>query len=129
MIGVLFVAGSVMTIRGIAHHAASKHLHEQTQQVLEFADDWELWAGLGLLALTPVAALIQRVLSDRARCPLCMTPPLVHKTCQRNRHARTFLGSYRLRVALSVLFRKHFTCPYCGEPTKCEVRRRGHGGY
>ena len=51
-----------------------------------------------------------------------MTPVLAKKDCTKHRHARTFLGSHRLRVALAILFRNSFRCPYCNESTILEVR-------
>ena len=32
------------------------------------------------------------------------------------------MGSHRLRVALRILFRGSFVCPYCNEPTSIEAR-------
>ncbi len=79
-------------------------------------------AGLG--AVTIGIAITQCVVAARTRCPLCMTPVLARKSCSKHRNARTFLGSYRLRVALGVLFRDSFLCPYCHEPSALEVRTR-----
>lgn len=71
----------------------------------------------------PVIALVYLVIGLRARCPLCMNPPLAPRRCQKHRRARTILGSHRLRVALAIFFRGRFTCPYCGEVTSMEVRQ------
>lgn len=79
-------------------------------------------AAAGILLMT----IVQFLIAARARCPLCMTPVLATKRCSKHRKARTFLGSYRLRVALAVLFRGSFSCPYCNEPSVMEVRVR-HG--
>lgn len=81
---------------------------------------WALYALCGL----PVTGLFYLLWGIRARCPLCLNPPLVPRRCQKHRTAQTFAGSYRLRVALSVFFRGRFTCPYCGEPTRMTVRDR-----
>ena len=81
-----------------------------------------LGAGGGTLMLT----ILQFLLAARARCPLCMTPVLGGKGCSKHRNARTFLGSYRLRVALAVIFKGSFKCPYCHEPSVLELRSR-HG--
>jgi hypothetical protein len=69
--------------------------------------------------------VINFILCGRLRCPLCMVPPLQNRRCSRHRTATKLLGSYRLRVALSILCSGHFRCPYCGEPTAMEVRQRG----
>lgn len=87
--------------------------------------------GAGLVVVTLLLALLQWWLAARTGCPLCMTPVLAKKHCSPHRHARTLLGSYRLRVALAVLFRNSFQCPYCHEPTVMQVRdknRRDGGG-
>jgi hypothetical protein len=78
--------------------------------------------GLGLLGV--LGLFFQTLLAQRVRCPLCMTPPLGSKGCQKNRKARPLFGSHRLRVACAVLAKDHFRCPYCGEPTQLEVRER-----
>ena len=80
--------------------------------------------GIGLIALTALTTIMQWLVAARTSCPLCMTPVLAAKKCATNRRARTFLGSHRLRVALAVLFRNSFLCPYCHEPTALEVRDR-----
>lgn len=83
--------------------------------------------GFGILVLGLVLAVVQWFIASRARCPLCMVPPLSRKSCQKNRKARRLFGSYRLRVAVSVLARNRFQCPYCGEPTRMAVRERSSG--
>jgi hypothetical protein len=77
---------------------------------------------IGLLALTVLVVILQWLVSARARCPLCLTPVLAAKKCSKHRNARPFLGSYRLRAALAILFRGWFHCPYCNEPCAMEVR-------
>ena len=78
--------------------------------------------GVGLLGLMLVIAILQWLFATRAGCPLCMTPVLARKYCVTHRHARTVLGSYRLRVALSILFKNTFLCPYCNEMTTMSPR-------
>lgn len=82
----------------------------------------ELAIALGVLAM--LVTFIQWIIAQRARCPLCLTPVLAVKGCAKHRSARTFIGSYRLRVALAILFKDRFHCPYCHEPTAMEVRNR-----
>ncbi len=77
--------------------------------------------GLGVLAFLMI--ILQWLIAARARCPLCMTPVLTTKDCAKHRNARTFLGSHRLRVALAILFKASFLCPYCHESSAMEVRR------
>lgn len=68
--------------------------------------------------------IVKWIVAMRTRCPLCMTPVLATKGCSKHRRAKTVLGSYRLRVALAVLFRGAFFCPYCNEPSMMETRSR-----
>jgi hypothetical protein len=90
-----------------------------------FQDDRKLaHVGIGLGVAAVVSTLSQWILAARARCPLCQTPVLASKDCAKHRRARSFLGSYRLRVALSILFKGTFHCPYCSEKSAMTVRRR-----
>ncbi len=87
-------------------------------------DDWLTWIAIGSGVITLLVVLIQWALAAKTRCPLCLTPVLAAKGCSKHRNAQTFLGSHRLRVALSVLFRGRFYCPYCSEPSVLEVRQK-----
>ncbi len=78
--------------------------------------------GLGVLGLSGLVTLVQWIFSASAKCPLCMMPPLGRKGCSRNRNAKRLLGSYRLRVALSILLKGRFRCPYCNEPTVLRLK-------
>jgi len=78
--------------------------------------------GLGLLGLTVLLALLQWMLASGARCSLCMMPVLSRKGCSKHRYAKRFLGSHRLRVALSILLKGSFRCPYCNEPTILKLK-------
>ena len=76
--------------------------------------------GMGVAAI--VSTVFQWIVAARARCPLCLTPVLAAKECAKHRRARTILGSHRLRVALSILFKNTFHCPYCSEKSAMKVR-------
>jgi len=91
---------------------------------LFMSDPKILWAALYILGGLPVTALFYILWASRARCPLCLNPSLVTRKCAKHRAARTLAGSYRLYVALPVLFTGRFTCPYCGEQVRCRVRDR-----
>ncbi len=77
---------------------------------------------LGMAVSTVPLAIWQWMLSLQARCPLCLVPPVAHRDCTKHSSARPLFGSYRLRVANSVIFKNHFRCPYCGEFTTMETR-------
>lgn len=64
-----------------------------------------------------VIAILQRIVAQSVKCPLCMTQILVHNLCRKHRKARKMLGSYRMRTAFTVLFKRSFSCPYCNEKT------------
>lgn len=83
-----------------------------------------LIAGAALAGFSVVAGILQWLFANRANCPLCLTSVLASRGCMKHRSSRKFLGSYRLRVALSAFFRGYFRCPYCNEPTSLEVRDR-----
>lgn len=85
--------------------------------------------GAGVALLSMILVLTQWISASRTGCPLCMTPVLAPKTCMKHRRARAFLGSHRLRVAMAILFKSRFRCPYCNETTSLAVRetlRRSH---
>ncbi len=90
-----------------------------------FHDDRKLaYIGIGIGIAAALSTVSQWILAARARCPLCLTPVLAPKNCAKHRRARTFLGSYRLRVALSILFKNTFLCPYCSEKSAMKIRSR-----
>ncbi len=84
--------------------------------------------GIVLIALTVLIAILQFLVGQRTRCPLCMAPVLASKGCSKHRHARTLFGSHRLRVAAAIVFTNSFKCPYCNESAELEVRTRRHRG-
>ncbi len=89
--------------------------HADTQIV-----EMSLYIVVGVL----VTAIIYRISAGSASCPLCRSQPMLSKRCQRNRKASQLLGSYRAIVALCILFTNKFRCPYCGEPSRCQVKPR-----
>lgn len=84
---------------------------------------WFSIAGMAVAAGL-VFMTLNFILSGRVKCPLCMVPPLLNRSCSKHITAVSFLGSHRLWVALSVLFKGSFRCPYCGESTAMQVRER-----
>lgn len=89
---------------------------------LSVADRQLTIVGMGIMIAAGAAVIMQWLVARRANCPLCLTPVLARKGCAKHRTARPLFGSHRLRVALAVLFRDRFRCPYCGEPTLMQVR-------
>lgn len=91
---------------------------------LLFQDRQLLMVAAGAFLLGGLVVIVQWIVSQRTQCPLCMTPVLAKKGCTKHRSAKSFLGSHRLRVALAILLKGSFRCPYCNEPTLMEVRDR-----
>lgn len=90
-----------------------------------FANDQHLMVfGSILVATSIVLIMAQWIVASHAGCPLCRTPVLAPMGCVKHRRARRLMGSYQLRVALSIMFKEKFRCPYCNEPTAVEVRER-----
>ena len=87
-------------------------------------EEWVIYAVITMAAGFACGIFVLLV-GSWVKCPLCMMPPLQKRGCAKHRTARTLLGSHRLQVALSVIFRGYFRCPYCGEPTTMEVREHG----
>ena len=85
-------------------------------------DDHLTLIGLCMALTTIFLVIAHWIVAARTNCPLCMTAVLAEKRCSKHRMARTFLGSHRLRVALAILFKNSFRCPYCHEPTAMEAR-------
>lgn len=77
---------------------------------------------LKLIGLALLAFLLHWLFSLRARCPRCLAGSFSSKACSRHGSSRSLLGSHRLHVAMSVVFRNHFRCPYCGEFTAMKAR-------
>ena len=97
---------------GFTFYAVLQHTHEIMLQLLY---------GIGIY----VALWILYVwTSSLSKCPLCRSGPMSSKGCAKHRNARKILGSYRLTVALSVLFLNRFRCPYCGESTRLQVKEK-----
>lgn len=69
-----------------------------------------------------VLAILQWIFASGGKCPLCTMPVLSKKGCSKHRNARCVAGSHRMPVAFGVLFKGHFRCPYCNEPTLLELR-------
>lgn len=80
---------------------------------------------LGLMVGTVTVGITQWMVAARARCPLCHAKSIARNGCSKHRNARALFGSYRLRVAMSIIFQNKFRCPYCGESTAAKAREAG----
>jgi len=80
------------------------------------------WVALGLVVLAIASWIVHLIMAIGVRCPLCCGKPLTSPKCPRHRRASTPLGSCRLAVAIGVLARGYYRCPYCGEECECATR-------
>lgn len=78
-----------------------------------------LWLTGAVVLLFP----IRQAIAESCQCPLCRVAVLSPKGCSKNTKAKSFIGSYRLRVALQILLKNCFCCPYCNETTEVVSRR------
>ena len=76
-------------------------------------------SGVALLSCFLVIPLLTQ--GYHTNCPLCWTPVLASMACSKHRDARKLMGSHRLRVALAILFKDQFRCPYCNESTALDL--------
>lgn len=81
-----------------------------------------LVAGLYVMSLTVFMLILRWAFTLRTRCPLCMARVMAKNPYSSHRRAKMIFGSHRLRVALSVLLRNGFTCPYCNERAHLKLR-------
>lgn len=89
-------------------------------------DERGVYISLGLVALWVVSCLVFFFKASGTRCSLCMTPLWVGRKCQKHRNAKPAFGvSYRLELAISLLFKDRYRCPYCGESFSTQKVRGG----
>jgi hypothetical protein len=77
---------------------------------------------LGLIVLLCGVAVSHGWLSQGTRCPRCLVGTFTRKNCSKHGSAKTLLGSHRLYIAFSVIFRNFLHCPYCGESIALKTR-------
>jgi hypothetical protein len=83
---------------------------------LIITNDEQLFHPLGIVVAVLLFSTPFGFLSGRkANCQLCKSPLMMTRKCNRHLKARKILGSYRLRVSISVLFTHSFRCQFCGE--------------
>lgn len=68
-----------------------------------------------------IASIFSFCYGNKARCQLCQTTLILHQKCVKSPNAKRTLGSYRLKLSLSVIFTSKFTCPYCGESFTTQI--------
>jgi hypothetical protein len=79
---------------------------------------------LGGLAFAVFFTIVQTMMCNRCRCPLCIGQPLSRTGAARRSSVPRLFGSYRLRLIASMFLKGYFRCPYCGEPVEMQVRDR-----
>lgn len=70
-------------------------------------------------SLTALFSLFNLLSASKCRCQLCQVAMMLRMGCNKNSKAKSLFGSYRLRLALGVLFKNSYRCPACGESFSC----------
>jgi hypothetical protein len=81
---------------------------------------------IGLFGFAGFVSISHLMMGARARCPLCLVSSFSHIQVSKSTRAKHFLGSYRLFVALGVIFKRCFHCPYCGKDVAIKTHRRNN---
>lgn len=80
---------------------------------------------LQLLVIAIIVSLFLWILqwftADNCKCQLCQADVMRSSQCSHHKTAKKFLGSYRLRIAIAVLFKRMFRCAYCGAQFQLRV--------
>ena len=91
---------------------------------LSTREHWWLVGAAIAGGMAVIFGAVNLAMGGKIKCPLCMMPPLLGRRCSRHRTAKTAFGSHHLLVALHVLAKGSFRCPYCGEPTAMKAREK-----
>lgn len=68
-----------------------------------------------ILGTTLLLWILALIISGTCRCQLCQASTMRSLKCSHHTRAKRLLGSYRLRIAVAILFKGSFRCSYCGE--------------
>lgn len=87
-------------------------------------DQTGVYMGLGMIVVWLLSMLAFAIRGAALKCSLCMSPIWSGRKCQKHSKVKPALGvSYRLGVAMGVLFKGSYRCPYCGEPFSARKAR------
>ncbi len=71
--------------------------------------------GLGLVGFFLLVQVVAFAMSRSLSCPLCHCSVLHSKSCRKHQRARNYFHlGHLFSVVLDVLFRRAFSCMYCG---------------
>lgn len=91
--------------------------------VAAFGNDRQLTIiGSAFLVISFILIIAKRIAALHVGCSLCRTPVLGSMSYIKHRKAKRLLGSYQLRVALSILFTERFCCPYCNQRSSVNIK-------
>lgn len=83
-----------------------------------------LWIGAGAFALFLLFVIIFFFQSLCWQCPLCMGRLWLKSGARRHRNTKKAFGiSYRLELAISIIFKSKYRCLYCGESFSTQQTR------
>ena len=57
-----------------------------------------------------------KLCSSATTCPVCVSRIWANTGCRKHQQSKKYMGlSYRLRIAVKILTRQPYRCPYCAE--------------
>jgi hypothetical protein len=72
--------------------------------------------GFVSLAAGILSILLFKICSSAVTCPICVSRIWANTGCRKHKKSKKSLGlSYRLNIALKILTRQPYRCPYCAE--------------
>lgn len=73
-------------------------------------------AGFILMAAGILSILLFKMISAATTCPVCISRIWANTGCRKHKKSKKCIGlSYRLDIALKILTRQPYRCPYCAE--------------
>ena len=83
--------------------------------VITHADKYALYGFLGL-SFGVLSVMVFKLCCSAITCPVCVSRIWANTGCRKHQKSKKFMGlSYRLRIAMKILTRQPYRCPYCAE--------------
>ena len=86
-----------------------------TLGVITHTDNYALFGFLGL-TVGVLSVMFFKLCSSATTCPVCVSRIWANTGCRKHQQSKKYMGlSYRLRIAVKILTRQPYRCPYCAE--------------
>lgn len=86
-----------------------------TLGVITHTDKYALFGFLGL-TVGVLSVMLFKLCGSATTCPVCVSRIWANTGCRKHQHSKKYMGlSYRLRIAVKILTRQPYRCPYCAE--------------